>query len=161
MPGDRDWTEEERHAAIEAILTGVASGMSVDRCLRELDDMPSSSLFWGKWHRGDEQLQSDLARAREAGVEVHLEEAMDIAEQSPGTYATENGVRVDPGEIAHRKLQIETRIKRAQMIAPRKYGPKLDLTTGGDKIGNPADAAPSIASLLAEAEKRKDARTKT
>jgi len=59
--------------------------------------------------------------------------------------------------LGHRKLQVETRIKYAQMIAPRKYGPKLDLTTDNKPISSDiADVAARTASLLAMAKERKD-----
>jgi len=42
--------------------------------------------------------------------------------------------------LGHRRLQIETRLKYAAMIKPRKYGPKLDLTSDGEKLSSIADA---------------------
>jgi hypothetical protein len=36
--------------------------------------------------------------------------------------------------LGHRKLLIDTIIKQAQMLKPKTYGPKLDLTSGGEKI---------------------------
>lgn len=162
------WTEERRKETLERIYASVASGTSLSRTLQDEPDMPSPREFW-RWHMADEDIRNNLARARENGVEAHLEAALDIAEDGTNDWMEKRsekddtliGWRVNGEAIQRSKLRVETLIKRAQMIAPRKYGPKLDLTTGGDKIGNPADAAPSIASLLAEAEKRKDARTKT
>jgi hypothetical protein len=41
--------------------------------------------------------------------------------------------------LGHRKLLIDTIIKQAQMLKPKTYGPKLDLTSGGEKIGLSAE----------------------
>lgn len=151
------WTDEERQVVITHILGEVASGRALTRVLDEDEGMPGKRTFWA-WHFADEDLQHNLARAREAGVEVHLEEALEIADADPATYSTENGERIDPGDIAHRKNQIETRIKRAQMIAPRKYGPKIDLTSGNEPLAAPAtgDVSAGIAALLEDARRRKE-----
>jgi hypothetical protein len=41
--------------------------------------------------------------------------------------------------LGHRKLVVETYIKAAQMLKPKTYGPKLDLTSGGEKLGLSAE----------------------
>ena len=132
----------DRDKAIPIILAGVASGKALDAVLKDNPDLPSASTFW-RWHMEDESLRDNLARARENGVEVHMDEALLIADTPmEGTVVTRKRDR-DGNEydevrredmLGHRKLQIETRIKRAQMIAPRKYGPRVDVTSGGDKI---------------------------
>ena len=160
-----EWTPERKEGAIKRIIEGVASGMSVRRCLNELDDMPASSLFWGEWHFNDEDLQSKVAHAREAGVEVHLEEAVDIAEDGSNDWMEKHnkdgnfiGWQLNGEHVLRSKLRIETRLKRAAMIAPRKYGTKIDLTTGGKEIKplDAGDAAVQIAGILASAKGRKD-----
>lgn len=167
MMRDRDWSPEAKADAIERIVASVASGMSVTRTLQMLEGMPTPGLFWGTWHFESEDVQAKVARAREAGVEVILEEARDIAdhpqegeeivemasdEDDEGTVIK----RTKKDMLGHRKLQIETRIKYAQMIAPRKYGPKLDLTTDNKPISSDiADVAARAASLLELAKKRK------
>lgn len=163
----RFYTREEQ---IEHILAEVAAGRALTSVLDEDEGMPPRRTFWN-WHMKDEDLQHNLARARENGVEVHLEEAVQIANTPMmGSVVTIKPRFNDKGEpvgdvqevkqedmLGHRKLMIETRIKRAQMIAPRKYGPKLDLTTKGDKIEVDAgDAAARAAAILASARQRKD-----
>lgn len=80
MMRDRDWSPEAKADAIERIVASVASGMSVTRTLQMLEGMPTPGLFWGTWHFESEDVQAKVARAREAGVEVILEEARDIAD---------------------------------------------------------------------------------
>lgn len=76
----------------------------------------------------DRDLRDNLARARENGVEAHLEEIVSIADRED-LKADDKRVRVD------------ARVKRAQMIAPRKYGPKLDVTSGNEPLRNVSDEA--------------------
>lgn len=126
-----------REKAIAYILGEVAGGRSLVRVLREDKGVPGSSTFW-RWHMEDENLRENLARARENGVEALMEEAREIADtQEIGEIVTVDGDKETVRKedmLGHRKLRIETRLKYAQMIAPRKYGPKLDLTSGNEPI---------------------------
>ena len=174
MPNSKHppFTQEQREAALDYIYANVASGRALSRVLSEdretAEDeegnkvrLPHPVLFW-RWHMKDEDVVNNLARARLNGVEVHMEEALAIADQ------TQEGEEVTTGKdgttikrkdmLGHRRLQIETRIKRAQMIAPRKYGPKLDLTSDGEKVGGSIDdVATRTAALMARAKERKSA----
>lgn len=167
MNREQDYTAEERERIITHVLAEVSAGRSVTRVLEDDDDMPGRRTFWS-WHYRDEDLQHNLARAREVGVEVHLEEAIDIAEDGSNDWMEKRdkdgnciGWQLNGEHVQRSKLRIETRIKRAQMIAPRKYGPKLDLTSGGKSVSTDAgDVAAKAAALLEEARRRKDERKK-
>ncbi len=120
------------------VLTQVACGRSVRRILEEDDGMPAPSNFW-RWSFEDEDFQSKLARAREHGIETLLDTTLDIADnQEPGlkikTDAEGKVETVEEDMIAHRRLKIDTRIKLAQMLKPKTYGPKVDITSGGEKL---------------------------
>jgi hypothetical protein len=41
---------------------------------------------------------------------------------------------VDNGDVADKKLRIWTRMQLLAKWSPNKYGEKLDVTTGGDKL---------------------------
>ena len=144
------YTDEQKAEIIAHVMAECASGRPVSKILDEDEGMPSRSCFW-RWHFEDEELRDKLARAREHAADVYLDEAVKIADTPrEGVVETEKHLNVG-GEaipftevrredmLGHRKLQIETRIKAAQMIAPRKYGPKLDLTSGGDKLALSAE----------------------
>lgn len=163
--GELYWTEERREDALDRLFANVAAGVSVSRSLALLEDMPSPAEFW-RWHMADQAIRDNLARARENGVEALLEQARDIAsspmegeeitemaadEDSEGTVIK----RVRKDMLGHRRLVVDTYVKYAQMIAPRKYGPKLDLTTDNKPLQNLDDAAARAAALLAVARERK------
>lgn len=147
----------DRDEAIPIILAGVASGKALDAVLKENPHLPSASTFW-RWHMDDEDLRDNLARARENGVEVHMDEALLIADTPMEGRIVTRKLNKDGEEydevrtedmLGHRKLQIETRIKRAQMIAPRKYGPRVDVTSGGDRIKSDVDEVTRYSRLAA------------
>lgn len=130
----------DRDKALPEIYGEVASGRSLDNVLSD-EGMPSPSTFW-RWHMDDENIRDNLARARENGVERHMGEIVRISDE----------VDEDP---ASRRVRIDARVKAAQMIAPRKYGPKLDVTSGGERVeADPVARATRIAAIFAEIEKR-------
>lgn len=144
---------------ITHILAEVASGRNVSRVLREDEGMPSKSEFW-RWHFDDEELRGNLVRARDNGIEAMLDECKEIADDgSNDTYRDDKGfIRVDHDVIARSKLRIETRVKMAQMMKPKTYGPKLDLTSGNEPIQelDPVARATRLASLMQQIERRKN-----
>jgi len=129
----------DREKVLPVIYGEVASGRALDNVLSD-EGMPSPSTFW-RWHMEDEEIRDNLARARENGVERHIGELIRIADE----------VEEDP---ASRRVRIDARVKAAQMIAPRKYGPKLDVTSGGERIeADPVARATRLAAIFAEIEK--------
>ena len=112
-----------RDAILPLIYQSVAGGPSLDRTLRETEGMPDPATFW-RWHMDDPEIRDNLARARELGAEAHLAECVDIADQAN-----------DRDSAAAAKVRVDTRIKLAQMMAPRKYKPGVDITSGGERIG--------------------------
>jgi hypothetical protein len=160
--GKHAYTEEEKAEIIAHVLVNVACGRPVDRIFRE-DDMTENgimlcdqSCFW-KWVFADpdDEIGGKLARAREYGIEALLDKAIDMAE-TPMTGESHTIERIKPADMdindlidngpqdrvktvvgdmtAHRKLYIETMFKAAQMLKPKKYGAKLDLTNSDGKL---------------------------
>ena len=139
MPGAHH-SEEDRQRIIAHVLSELAGGRAVSRILREDEKMCGVSTFWN-WCYADEDLMEKVVRAREFGVECIMDETLEIADdKSHDTVKDEQGnERANVEWISRSRLRVDTRHKYAQMIAPRKYGPKLDLTSGGDKIGLAAE----------------------
>jgi hypothetical protein len=152
------WSDEEKAEVIAHVLVNVAAGRFVSRILREDRttasgvSVPSATTFW-LWVFQDDtnELSDKLARAREFGVEVLLDEATDIADEAVyDTVKDDNGnERANSEWISRSRLRVETRIKLAQLLKPRKYGAKVDLTSGGKPIG--------YGDRLLEAQRRLDA----
>lgn len=112
-------------------------------------------------------LVEKVARARACGVEAMMDQAVEMArtpmmgeivtvERDPehqkdledGATITEQDGSPYEGMIVkvrkedmlgHRKLVVDTLFKAAQMLKPKTYGPKLDLTSGGEKFNLAAE----------------------
>lgn len=143
-------TNTTREEQLARIFAAVAEGRALSRVLREDAGLPSHSEFW-RWHMEDEAIRDNLARARQNGVEALLDEALDIAdnpmEGETVTCGPDGTTTKREDMLGHRKLQIETRIKRAQMMAPRKYGPKLDLEHSGGLAVNVVNIGADVAKI--------------
>lgn len=168
----RDWTDDEKIEVLQHIYGEVSSGRSLNSILLEDENMPYRSTFW-RWHMDDQNIRDNLARARLNGVEALMEEALHVAQtpQMGMTVTSRPLIKKVEGEdeivgeieetkredmLGHRKLVVDTILKRAQMIAPRKYGPKMDITTDNKPItADTSDVAARVASLLAAGRKRK------
>lgn len=131
------FSDEARAAALAYILAGVAGGRGVERVIREdsgkegVPRLPSKPVFW-QWHFADPRLQDELVRAREAGIEAHVDQIIEIAD------GTDEAPSEDP---AVRRVRIYAREKAAAMLKPKKYGPKMDLTSNGETLGLAEDLA--------------------
>jgi hypothetical protein len=166
--GRKPTPDNERKRIIEHVLTQVSCGRTVSEIIAEDADMPDQATFW-RWHFDDwGGLRGNLASARENGVEARMEEAVKVARtpmmgeivtierdpeaqkdiedgQEPTIAATGEPyegmiVKVRKEDmLGHRKLLVDTLIKSAQMLKPKTYGPKLDLTSGGEKLGLSAE----------------------
>jgi hypothetical protein len=112
-----------------------------------------------------ESLRLAYARARESGVEHLLDECLAIADDTADDYTEKTRAdgskyeQFNPEAVQRSKLKIDTRFKLAAVIAPHKYGDKLDVTSKGEKLPDGAQVAPEevasrIASVLAMAQKR-------
>ena len=162
--GRPGYSEEERAEIIAHVLVQVASGRFVSRIFREDQTtgngikMPHVSSFW-LWVFQDEteEISDKLKRAREAGIEALLDETIDIADETQfDTKTNEAGTEVPNNEwITRSRLRVETRIKLAQMLKPKTYGPKLDVTSGGERIEvDEVTRSTRLAAIFAEIEKR-------
>lgn len=81
-----------------------------------------------------------IARAREAGYDAIAVEALTIVDAEPERVVTVTGddrseSRLDSASVQWAKNRVETRLKLLAKWDPRRYGDKLDLTSGGEKLG--------------------------
>lgn len=142
MPKTKNYTEEEKDEIIAHVLVQVATGRFISRILAEDEGMCSPPTFW-KWVivDGNEDLSNKLAHARARGIEALLDECGEIADDAINDYVErkrgeETYTAFDKEHVQRSKLRIETRIKLAQMLNPKKYRPGLDVTSGGKELSS-------------------------
>lgn len=159
-PATPAYTDQERADIIAHVLAELSSGVPISRTLgpdRE-EWLCSERCFWNWYYDADADdpngLVQKVTRARECGIEAKMDQAMHVAETPMlGEIKVDKHINIG-GEavpvtetrhedmLGHRKLMVDTIIKQAQMLKPKKYGSRLDLTSGGDKI--------NLAAMLAE-----------
>ena len=125
------------------------------------DHMPAWQKIY-EWMERDETLSGAITRAREQGYEAIAEEALIIADtprwgqkqvmSDQGTTTTVEDM------VAHRKLQIETRLKLLAKWNPKKYGDRVQLAGDAEsplKIEAEVSADKLLQALLTNAELKK------
>lgn len=153
------YTDEEKAEIMAHVLVNVACGRFVSRIFREDATteggikLPAPTTFW-KWVLEDTsgELEQKVADARAKGIEAILDETLDIADEvQHDTIRDDNGTARPNSEwITRSRLRVDTRIKLAQMMKPKTYGDKLDLTSGGKPLRelNETERAMRIAAVL-------------
>lgn len=164
------YSDEERAEIIAFVLVKVASGVFVSRVFKDHETttngvrLPNPETFW-RWifeddmlpqmaaKPGDEVsqgLSNKLVRARESGIEALLDECIDIADETASNEDADRAV------VQRSRLRVDTRIKLAQMLKPKSYSPKLDVTTGGEKIQSVPQTIEAMRRRVAEGMKEID-----
>ena len=130
------WTNENRNEAIELILDCIASGQSLKSIIdsRSRNEVPAYSTFM-LWLDEDSSLSDKYARACEERELYLLDQIFKIADDSSqDEIVTDNGV-IPKGEYMQRsRLRVDVRKWALSKMNPKKYGDKVDHTTGGEKL---------------------------
>lgn len=106
--------------------------------------MPAASTIF-KWLASNEEFAEQYARAKEAQADAMADEIVDIADGDNGADPQRDRLRVDARKWVAAKLK------------PKKYGDKLDVTSGGEKLAPEMDdiaKATRLAAIFADIEKR-------
>jgi hypothetical protein len=89
------------------------------------------------WIAEDPALADQYARAREIGLEAMAEEILDISDDSGVDVFLDQATgkwTVNGEAVARARLRTDNRKWLLSKCLPKKYGDKLDLTSGGDKL---------------------------
>ena len=123
-PGDSPYPNKEKIK--EQIVGWLSEGKTLrDFCRQE--EMPSFGAIY-RWLQEDKDFEARFAHARVIGHDSIAEECASLADTEPLAVFDEAGnKRYDPGSIAWRKMQIETRLKLLAKWNPKKYGDKTIL----------------------------------
>jgi hypothetical protein len=120
----------------DKICSELAEGISLRTiCLAE--DMPDKSNVF-KWLRTRKEFRDQYERAKEASADAMSEDILDIADDGTNDFMElqdkegENiGWRINGEAVQRSKLRVDTRKWIASKLKPKKYGDKIDMTTGG------------------------------
>lgn len=137
------------------ICRRIALGESL-RAICEDDAMPSREAVYN-WLRVNAGFRDQYARAREDQAEHFLDEIIAISDDtSHDTTVTDNGEQPNTEWISRSRLRVDARKWAMSKLAPKKYGDKVDFTTGGESLNLSAeDRAAKLTAIQAAAARRK------
>jgi hypothetical protein len=124
-PISTTYSPKERERIEQHILSQIALGRTLSKIIdedRKEHGLPHIST-WISWQVESEELHEKVARAREHGAERLVEEMVTISDDKAG----------DP-DAQSRRVRIYAREKAAAMLAPRRFGQKLDVTSDGKAL---------------------------
>lgn len=124
-------TQEEQRAAI---IEGLTDGRSL-RAICRGEGMPTVTTVM-RWCAADEEWCEQYARARQAGDDAMAEDIQEISDRAD----------LDPND---KKVRIDARKWLLAKRQPRKYGDKIDVTSGGEKLQTEVDEATRAVRLAA------------
>jgi hypothetical protein len=142
----------------DEICDRIANGEPLRVICRD-DGMPSWRTVYD-WRARHPEFFTRIAQARDVGYDAIAEEALEIADTPRIGVRREDSddgcKEIRDDMLGHRRLQVETRLKLLAKWAPKKYGDKIDVTTGGDSLNMSAEERQAkLQSLAALAAKRK------
>lgn len=113
MPSDR-WSDKQ----IEDVLRHMADGMPISH-IERIAGMPSADTM-ERWEAAGDELAGNIARARTRGYHKRAADAVERASMAD--------------DAAKGRLAFDAERWFLSKMAPRVYGDKLDVTSGGEKI---------------------------
>jgi hypothetical protein len=109
------------------ICAKIADGHSLRKICRE-EGIPSLTTVF-EWLAAKPDFAEQYARAREAQADAFADDMQDIADTPPAMTA--DG-KIDAGDVADKRLRIDTRKWIASKLKPKKYGDKIEQEIKGD-----------------------------
>jgi hypothetical protein len=129
-------------AIVEEVCERLSKGEPLTRICRD-EHMPEPRTIY-LWAAADEEINSHIARAREAGEVAILEDCLNIADENgkDRRIVAEGVETTDTDVIQRAKLRIDTRLKLLAKWNPKKWGDKIDMTSAGNPIPAPIIVIP-------------------
>lgn len=119
----------------EQICNKIASGNEGLHVICENDKFPSATTVYN-WlnNENNKEFLEKYTRARLDQADFLADEIIKIADtpkEGVIMKETPNGVVIETGDmLGHRRLQVDARKWKASKLAPKKYGDKVDVTSG-------------------------------
>jgi hypothetical protein len=102
----------------------IAEGDKSIAAICALDDMPSKATVF-RWKAEQEEFRAMYDAAKDMQLELHVDECTAIADKCPA----------DKDAVAKARLQINTRLERAQLLRPKTYSKRVTQEHTGEGGG--------------------------
>ena len=126
-------------ALVDGICERLAGGESLVALCRDATMPGLTTVF--RWLADPERqaFRERYALAREAQADRLFDEMLGIADDATNDWMVRNAEKGGPlalnsEHIQRSKLRLDTRKWMAARLAPKKYGDKMDVTSGGEKL---------------------------
>lgn len=122
----------------DTICEEIALGSSLRTVLKG-EDMPAMSAVF-RWLREHDEFKEQYTRATEERTEAMSEDILDIADDGTNDWMERENKDGSTYEVLNNealqrsRLRVDTRKWLMSKMKPKKYGDKLDVTSGGDKL---------------------------
>lgn len=134
------YSEEEKNEKFAMIIKDIAeNGLSLRKALGGYG-MPDATTFF-KWITEDAEKSKQYAHACEMRAETVFEEILEIADKQGEDVVGEDehgNHIINHNVIQRNRLQVDARKWVVARMNPKKFGDKVDVTTGGEKLPAPS-----------------------
>lgn len=132
-----DYTKE----LADSICERLAEGQSLRSVCRG-EDMPDKATVF-RWIRTHNEFRDQYTRAKEEAADALAEEIIDLSDGA--IEVIKRGAEKKSSALAQAvKLQVDTRKFIMAKMKPKKYGERMDVTSGGEKLPTPIIAGVSL-----------------
>jgi hypothetical protein len=138
-PLSTTYSPEAKREIVDHVFAQLSAGRSITKVFQEDEGLCNEDTFW-TWIGADPVLSEELARARERNIERHLTEVIEIVDAPTGEarlgYDKHGNpyAYMDGDSVRRAGMRAEYRLRVAAMLMPRKYGAKVDVTSGGEAL---------------------------
>jgi hypothetical protein len=135
---------------IDEIVERLSGGEPLAQICRD-EHMPCKATV-NKWQLSDDGINSRITHARDEGFDALAEQCLEISDDERHDWKmTKKGIVTDEVAIGRARLQVDTRLKLLSKWNPKKYGDKIDMTTGGEPLTDAKTVDAKLAFLLGKA----------
>ena len=130
------YSKEEIESIFNEIIKQISEGKSLRAVLRQ-SDMPDSKTFY-KWIDDEKDKSLQYVRACNERSDGIFDDLLTIADATEDDIImSEDGKVVTNHNVIQRdRLRVDARKWALSKMNPKKYGDKVDVTSGGGKIKN-------------------------
>lgn len=138
------YSPEEIERAKDIIIDEMIEGNSLVSILKDNKELPRIRTVFN-WLNKESDYHDPIflhnyAWAQEIRAEREFEEILKIADDQEGDVIEVEGKEiVNHNRINRSRLRVDARKWRISKMQPKKYGDKLDLTSGGESMTKQAD----------------------
>lgn len=122
------YSEKEIKEKFSYIISEIKKGRSLTSILND-EGTPCDNTF-DKWCREDDDKMTEYTRAREIRADLYFEQIYEIANHTEEDHTPFTG-----GNVVQRdRLRIDALKWMVGKMNPKKYGDKIDVTSGNEPI---------------------------